>query len=216
MDLFQDEISEEILMKLSNEWSILEESCLICKYSLLISPDNEKLCVACRITESKNFFSSLDNQYNDLSIQFKKLTTPSKEEVSLYLKSLQEQLNKGDDHYHLDLLFSMNFGQYVSSFMKKGWILTTIKCQVCNYNQFKNEQINDLSCFKCKYNEISHIEENFMIKFKKFTQSMNNAPNSFSHPIDFKSKYFQNLVLKSEPEIKVYLRKFLILKYFQF
>jgi len=53
-----DEISQEFLDKLTVGWLMIEESCLICKYSLLVSPDNEKTCVACKITESKNFLNS--------------------------------------------------------------------------------------------------------------------------------------------------------------
>lgn len=73
--------------KITNGWSIIEESCYVCNYALIISPDNEKSCISCKMNESKNYHRHLDNQFNDFLINFSKLSTPSRAEFAKHFTS---------------------------------------------------------------------------------------------------------------------------------
>jgi len=168
---------------------MIEESCLICKYSLLVSPDNEKTCLACKITESKIFINSLKNQCNELISQFQKLTTPSKNQAADRILNFPEY----NDLEEYNLNFSLTFSQFVANLLQKGYILTITKCQTCNYNLFKNENINQPRCFKCEYNNVNKNEEIFNHKLKNFCHSIHSIPNYYKEPTKMRQQHFEPL-----------------------
>ena len=117
-----EEISQEICSKIATGWFLSDESCLICNYILLVSKDREKNCFACRIRESTNFLFSINNQIEELSYHFKKLSTPSRNEAfQKHWKSFNNPLIMIRDSINFKLSFG--FENFVVDYFKKGFLL---------------------------------------------------------------------------------------------
>jgi len=193
----ENEISSEIYSKIMAGWSLLEESCLICGYSLLSSLDNEKVCFACKTKESKNFLFSVHNQINELKAHFKKLPTPSKIEAKHQWKSIQSYMKEPILAPLNWDKFSITFEKFLINYFKKGFKLTKIKCFICNYNLFKAE--NDPKCLKCLYDDEIKNQDQYSMKLKKFVDSL---PNIDQYKIDKKEiKLRINDIFSNEPNV---------------
>ena len=179
MEIYEENmISQEILNKLLKGWKLLEELCLICNYTLIASPDNEKSCIACKIIESKNYIKTIDHQFHEFLQIFKRLTTPSKNEAAEHFKSFINGFHSNTiEDNDLKPKFSLDFSQYISKFLKRGYKITNIKCENCNYCSFKEESNSETICLKCLYTDAQKNEELFKKNFMKFSDSLNNLSN---------------------------------------
>lgn len=80
----------------------------------------------------------------------------------------------------------------ISSYIQKGHIFTTIKCEECNYNLFKCKEKHSIICLKCKYNDDIKNQETFSYKFKKFTEVLKNAPSFCKDTSIIHTKYLND------------------------